>query len=73
MTEEKSIFIPITPDIVSNIQKDALSLHSTFWINKSKAKEVHVIMSTNYIALCEQAPSDLKYLYFAKIDFDLKF
>ena len=30
-------------------------------------------MSTNYIALCEQHSSELKYIYFAKIEFDLKF
>lgn len=72
-SSQNSIFRPISQDIVQKIRSDTLSLHSTFWLNGNKEQEVHVVMTSSFIALCEKAFLDFNYLFYTPLDFDLKF
>lgn len=68
-----SIFNPIHSDVVNSIQKDVLSLHSTFWVNNNKNTQIHVFLSNHYIVLAEKQMQGYNYLYSTPIHFDLKF
>lgn len=72
-TNQSSIFRPITQDIIQKIRSDTLSLHSTFWLNGNQEQEVHVVMTSSFITLCEKAFLDFNYLFYTPLDFDLKF
>lgn len=46
------IFKPVNSNVTSIIQRDELSLHTTFWVNGNKTQEVHVVLSTDHLAIC---------------------
>ena len=62
ITDPTPIFTPIHSDTVSHIRKDVLSLHCGFWLNNNRQQEIHVLLSSNYITLCEKNNNELNYL-----------
>lgn len=48
------LFSPVEEDVIAKIDSDKISLKSLFWINKTRNQKVPVILTKNYVVLCQE-------------------
>lgn len=67
------IFLPTNLQVVSSIKEDSICLHANVFTNPQCSEEVRLAMTNFYIAICSPHSQFTDYLYYAELEFDLKF
>ncbi len=59
--------------MVSSIKEDSICLHANAFTNSDHTQEVRLAMTNFYLAICSPHSQFTDYLYYAELEFNLKF